>query len=147
MQGNVLSPSRHVCRPPAYLILSPSSAVVFVLCRLIYIEKVHVSIRMINTWHSQKANESEEQLQKACTQRRVDVCSKHEWLKFSPAYRHLFPYNTYTYNLSSLLNKVSVGQINTQITCSGPYQPVRTAFTDAGRCLSRIITFYWPLER
>lgn len=73
MQGNVLSPSRHVCRPPAYLILSPSSAVVFVLCRLIYIEKVHVSIRMINIWHSRKANESEEQLQKASTH-------KDEWM-------------------------------------------------------------------
>lgn len=48
MQGNILSPSLHVCGPPAYLILSPSSAVVFVLCRLIYIEKVHVSIRTIN---------------------------------------------------------------------------------------------------
>lgn len=67
MQGNILSPSRHVCGPLAYLILSPSSAVVFVLCRLIYIKKVHVSIRMINILHSQKANESEEQLQKTST--------------------------------------------------------------------------------
>lgn len=67
MKGNLLSLSRHVCGPPAYLILSPSSAVVFVLCRLIYIKKVYVSIRMINIRHSLKANESEEQLQKAPT--------------------------------------------------------------------------------
>lgn len=74
-QGNILSPSRRVCGPLAYLILGPSSAVVFVLCRLIYIKKLHVSIGMINILHSQKANESEEQLQEASTHEDRWMCA------------------------------------------------------------------------